>query len=82
MIRYRLIGIEGRSATYSYAVEGKSDDVGRIVVDLANGTYEVTELAPTDKAVGYPWYGSKMKHASDAITREERPQESGTIDWY
>ena len=82
MIRYRLIGIEGRRATYSYAVEGKSDDVGRIVVDLANGTYEVTELAPTDKAVGYPWYGSKMKHAIDAITREERPQGSGTIAWY
>ncbi len=82
MIRYRLIGIEGRSATYSYAVEGKSDDVGRIVVGLANGTYEVTELAPTDKAVGYPWYGSKMKHAIAAITREERPQESGTIAWY
>ena len=47
--------------------------MGRIVVDLANGTYEVTVLAPTDKAVGYPWYGSKMKHAIDAITREERP---------
>ena len=56
--------------------------MGRIVVGLANGTYEVTELAPTDKAVGYPWYGSKMKHAIAAITREERPQESGTIAWY
>lgn len=82
MIRYRLIGMEGGSAIYSYAVEGKPDDVGRVVVDLANGTYEVAELAPTDKAVGYPWYGSKMKHAIDAITRDETPLESGTIAWY
>ena len=82
MIRYRLIGLEGKNATYSYAVEGKPDDAGRVVIDLTNGTYEIAELAPTDKAVGYPWYGSKMKHAINAIMSEESPRESGTVAWY
>lgn len=56
--------------------------VALLLTSPTERTYEVTELAPTDKAVGYPWYGSKMKHAIAAITCEERPQESGTIAWY
>ena len=82
MLRYRLIKTEGDLAIYSYAIEGKPDDVGRVAIDMNKGTCEVIELAPTDEAIGYPWYGSKMKHAIDAILRDKDPRETGTIAWY
>ena len=82
MIRYALISREGQRATYTYAVEGRSDDTGTVLVDLANDTIDVTEQAPTDKAVGYPMYGFKMREALDTFKRSGDFKESGIVAWY
>lgn len=82
MIKYRLITAEGSRAVYEYAVEGKPGDVGRVVLDLEVDEFEVTELAPTDEAVGYPWYGSKMRHSLELFRKSGVFRESGTIGWY
>ena len=71
-----------RAAEYEYAVEDKQDDVGRVLLDLGAGTCEVTKLAPTDEAVGYAWYGSKMRHALELYRKTGQLRESGTISWY
>ena len=82
MIKYRLIAAEGSRAEYEYAVEGRPDDVGRATLDLDADWFEVTVPAPSDKAVGYPWYGSKMRHALELFRRTGQLRESGTISWY
>ena len=82
MIRYRLIAAEGSRAEYEYAVEGRPDDVGRVALDLDAGTCKVTEPAPTDEAVGYPWYGGKMRHALELFRESGTFRESGSIAWY
>ena len=82
MIRYRLIAAEGSRAEYEYAVEGDQADTGTVCLDLEANTCEVTEPSPTEEAVGYAPYGSKMRHALELFRRTGQLRESGTISWY
>lgn len=82
MIRYRLMSIDGTRATYAYEIEGKTDDAGTAILDISDGTCEVTEPAPSDEAMGYPWYGDKMRHALETFKKAGEYKESGTVSWY
>ena len=82
MISYRLTSVDGARATYSYEVEGKHGDAGVAILDIDANTCEITEPAPTDKAVGYPWYGGKMEHALESFRKAGELRDSGTIAWY
>lgn len=82
MITYRLKAAEGSRAAYEYAVEGNQADTGTVCLDLEANTCEVTEPSPSEKAVGYALYGSKMRHALELFRRTGQLRESGTISWY
>lgn len=63
MISYKLKSTDGTRAVYVYSIEGDASDVGIAILDIEDNTCEIAEPAPSDKAMGYPWHGAKMRHA-------------------
>ena len=87
MMTYEIEGRSGRRIAYRYSVEGREEDSGRAVVTLTDDGrdvegIEVTEPAPTDRAVGYGWYAGKLVHAARSSIASGSWRAEGVVAWY
>lgn len=87
MIAYTMEDWTGRHITYRYSIEGREEDSGRAVVTLTEDEadvegIDVTEPAPSERAIGYAPFAWKLLHVVRGSIRTGDWREEGAFLWY